>query len=150
MNSSSALGTVAYCSKILKPIRCTSNPSIADICQLHIMPDKLAGKVAIITGAGGGYGEGIAKKFTEEGAKVVLIDIVGNNIARVAAALPSGTAVGIQGDVSKETSWQAALDEAIKHFGKVDIVVNNAGIVNGARVRDIWNPRRLMYLAYTA
>lgn len=103
------------------------------------MAGKLAGKVAIITGAGGGYGEGIAKKFTEEGAKVVLIDIIGDNIARVAAALPSGTAVGIQGDVGKESSWQAAFDAAIKHFGKVDIVVNNAGIVNGARVCDCWS-----------
>jgi 3-oxoacyl-[acyl-carrier protein] reductase len=103
------------------------------------MPGKLAGKVAIITGAGGGYGEGIAKKFTEEGAKVVLIDIVADNIARVTAELPSGAAVGIQGDVSKEPSWQAAFDEAIKNFGKVDIVVNNAGVVNGARVCGIWN-----------
>lgn len=109
------------------------------------MPGKLDGKIAIITGAGSGYGEGIAKKFIEEGAKVVLIDIVGDNVARVAAALPSGTAVGIQGDVSKGTSWQAALDKAIEHFGKVDIVVNNAGVVNGARVCDILILQEIRY-----
>lgn len=96
---------------------------------------RLAGKVAIVTGAGFGFGEAITKKFIQEGAKVLLVDINAENGERVAAAQPQGTAVFVQGDVSVEADWQKAVDRALSEFGKFDIVVNNAGVVNKAIVR---------------
>ncbi|KAL1963346.1 hypothetical protein VTN77DRAFT_8467 [Rasamsonia byssochlamydoides] len=94
------------------------------------MPGRLAEKVAIVTGAGQGFGEGITKKFIEEGAKVVLVDINTANAERVAAAQPPGTAVFVTGDVSVEADWRKAIDTALAQFGQVDVVVNNAGVVN--------------------
>ncbi len=70
------------------------------------MNGRLAGKVAIITGAGFGFGEGITTKFVTEGAKVVLVDINVNNGEKVTKAQPMGTATFIQGDVSSEFDWK--------------------------------------------
>lgn len=91
-------------------------------------PGKLEGKVAIITGGGGGFGEGIVAKYTFEGAKVVVFDIDGNNAEKVAAAQTKGVAVGYGGDVSSLSAWKEVLEVALTSFGKLDIVVNNAGV----------------------
>lgn len=99
------------------------------------MPGRLSGKVAIVTGAGFGFGEGITKKFVEEGAKVVMVDINVANGERVAAAQPPGSVVFVEGDVSVEADWQKVVDTALAQFGQIDIVVNNAGVVNKATVR---------------
>jgi 3-oxoacyl-[acyl-carrier protein] reductase len=99
------------------------------------MARKLERKVAIVTGAGFGFGEGIAQKLVEEGAKVILVDINVENGQRVAAAQPRGTAVFVSGDVSVEADWKKAADAALSNFGRLDIVVNNAGVVNKAIVR---------------
>lgn len=99
------------------------------------MPGRLSGKVAIVTGAGFGFGEGITKKFVEEGAKVVMVDINVANGERVAAAQPAGTVVFVAGDVSVEADWQKVVDRALAEFGQIDVVVNNAGVVNKATVR---------------
>lgn len=96
---------------------------------------RLLGKVAIVTGAGFGFGAGITEKFVAEGAKVVLVDINAANGESVAAAQPQGSAVFLQGDVTSEADWRKALDLAISSFGRLDVVVNNAGIVNKAIVR---------------
>ncbi|OBT89189.1 hypothetical protein VE02_01663 [Pseudogymnoascus sp. 03VT05] len=96
---------------------------------------KLSGKVAIVTGAGLGFGAGITEKFVAEGAKVVLVDINAANGESVAATQPQGSAVFLQGDVSSEADWRKALDLAISSFGRLDVVVNNAGIVNKSIVR---------------
>ncbi|KAL2215369.1 oxidoreductase [Thermoascus aurantiacus ATCC 26904] len=93
---------------------------------------RLAGKVAIVTGAGQGFGEGITKKFIQEGSKVLLVDINAESGERVATAQPQGTAIFVHGDVSVETDWQKAVDRALAEFGKIDIIVNNAGVVNKA------------------
>jgi 3-oxoacyl-[acyl-carrier protein] reductase len=98
------------------------------------MAGKLAGKVAIVTGAGFGFGEGITKKFIEEGAKVILVDINIQNGERVAAAQPEGTALFVPCDVSVEADWTLAANAALSNFGKLDIVVNNAGVVYKASV----------------
>lgn len=99
---------------------------------------RLAGKVAIVTGAGQGFGEGITKKFIQEGSKVLLVDINAESGERVATAQPQGTAIFVHGDVSVETDWQKAVDRALAEFGKIDIIVNNAGVVNKAMVRPSW------------
>ena len=85
---------------------------------------RLAGKVAVITGAGSGFGAGIAKLYASEGAKLVLADINGSAAEAVAAELGG---VAVQGDVSQQADVQAMVDAAVSHHGGLDIVVNNAG-----------------------
>lgn len=85
---------------------------------------RLAGKVAVITGAGSGFGAGIAKLYASEGAKLVLADINGAAAEAVAAEFGG---VAVQGDVSQRADVQAMVDAAVSHHGGLDIVVNNAG-----------------------
>lgn len=86
---------------------------------------RLDGKVAIVTGAGSGYGRGTAKKLRDEGAQVVIADISeasGNEAAKELQA------AFVKADVTKRESWQKVLDTAINSYGRIDIVVNNAGV----------------------
>ncbi|WP_417769165.1 glucose 1-dehydrogenase [Stappia sp.] len=87
---------------------------------------KLKDKVAIVTGAGGGYGEGIARYFAEEGAKVVVADIRGDAAARVASEIGKA-ALAVTADVTDSASTKAMIEAATGGFGKLDIIVNNAG-----------------------
>lgn len=87
---------------------------------------RLKGKIAIVTGAGGGFGEGIATLFASEGARVVVADLNAAAADRVASAI-GATAIAVHGDVSKGPDVQAMVDAAVKKFGSLDIVVNNAG-----------------------
>jgi len=87
---------------------------------------RLKDKVAIVTGAGGGFGEGIARLFVDEGAKVIVADISGDAAARVVAELGGG-ATAIEGDVSKGADVHAMVVAAQRIHGGLDIVVNNAG-----------------------
>lgn len=87
---------------------------------------KLQDRVAIVTGAGGGYGEGIAHYFAEQGAKVVVADIRGDAAERVASDIGS-SAVAVAADVTRGDDTKAMIDAALNSFGKLDILVNNAG-----------------------
>jgi 3-oxoacyl-[acyl-carrier protein] reductase len=87
---------------------------------------RLQGKVAIITGAGGGFGEGIARRFGAEGARVVVADINEAAARKVAQELGHG-AVAIAGDVSRGEDVGKMVGAAVDRFGGLDIVVNNAG-----------------------
>jgi 3-oxoacyl-[acyl-carrier protein] reductase len=88
---------------------------------------RLKNKVALVTGAGSGFGEGIARKFVAEGAKVLLVDIHGEAAERAAAAL-GAQAHPFVADVSRAVDTRAMLDEAERVFGPLDILVNNAGV----------------------
>jgi 3-oxoacyl-[acyl-carrier protein] reductase len=88
---------------------------------------RLAGKVAVVTGAASGFGEGIARKFVAEGAKVIVADRDGDGAGRAAAALGPG-AFGVRADVTKGPDVKAMLDAAEQRFGGLDILVNNAGM----------------------
>lgn len=96
---------------------------------------KLTNKVAIVTGGATGFGAAIVAKFTQEGALVVLVDIHQENGEKVAAAQRPGSTVFVQGDVTSEQDWERVLSTALDNFHHIDIVVNNAGVVNQAIVR---------------
>lgn len=82
-------------------------------------------KVAIVTGAGSGYGFGIATKLKSEGADIVIADISEINGSQAAKEL---NAIFVQTDVAKRDHWQTLLETTIKQYGRLDIVVNNAGV----------------------
>lgn len=90
---------------------------------------RLQGKVAIVTGAGSGFGQGIAERFAQEGCAVIVNDIAREAGERVAAQIRSagGRAQFAHGDVSLGADVKGLLDAALAHFGQLDIVVNNAG-----------------------
>jgi 3-oxoacyl-[acyl-carrier protein] reductase len=94
---------------------------------------RLRDKIAIVTGAGSGFGEGIAKRFAQEGAKVVVADINAEGGKRVAAAVQGEF---VQADVTRAADWARLVQAATAKFGRLDIVVNNAG----------WTHRRKPYL----
>jgi 3-oxoacyl-[acyl-carrier protein] reductase len=85
---------------------------------------RLQGKIAIVTGGGGGFGEGIARCFAAEGAKVVVADRLADQAARVAQEIGG---LAVTGDVSRGADVQAMVDAAVAAFGGLDVVVNNAG-----------------------
>lgn len=87
---------------------------------------QLQGKVAIVTGAAGGFGEGIARLFVAEGARVLIADLDAAKARKLADELgPAAKAVAC--DVSKAADVQAAVKACVEAFGVPDIVVNNAG-----------------------
>lgn len=91
----------------------------------------LGGKIVVITGAGRGIGRAIAMKFAESGSKVVIN--YRNSMAQVEELLNSiknigGEAIAIQADISKEEEAKTLIDSAIKQYGRLDVLVNNAGI----------------------
>jgi 3-oxoacyl-[acyl-carrier protein] reductase len=87
---------------------------------------RLKDKVAIVTGAAQGFGEGIAKRFVAEGAKVVVADLNESGAKNVAARLGK-SAVACRSDVTKAADMKSLVGLARTAFGRLDIVVNNAG-----------------------
>lgn len=87
---------------------------------------RLAGKIAIVTGAGGGFGEGIARLFAAEGAKVGVLDLRGDAAERVAADI-GPNALALAADVTSREQMEAAVRKMSAAFGDVEIFVNNAG-----------------------
>jgi len=88
---------------------------------------RLTGKTAIVTGAGSGFGEGIARRFAEEGAQVLVVDINAEAAARVAA---EHGGIAHTCDVSDGAQVDAMIAEAQARMGHVDILVNNAGVTH--------------------
>ncbi len=89
---------------------------------------RLEGKVAVITGAASGFGRAAAHRFAGEGARVVLGDIQENEGAAVAREL-GDNAVFLRCNVTSEEDVAALVDAAVSHFGKLDVMYNNAGVV---------------------
>ena len=91
---------------------------------------RLQGKVAIITGAGQGLGRAYALRFVAEGAKVAIADINDANAEQVAKEIEAagGEAIALHADVADEASTQAMADATVEKWGRIDILLNNAGV----------------------
>ena len=104
------------------------------------MGDRLDGRVAVITGAGGGIGYEYAKRFLEEGAKVVIAEIDDERGQAAAVQLTAETdgadVVAVPTDIADEASVQACVDMTVECFGPADILVNNAAIYGGLDTLD--------------
>ena len=90
---------------------------------------RLQGKTAIVTGAASGFGKGIAERFAQEGCAVIVSDIAAAAGESVAAGIRSagGRAQFVRADVSVSADVKAMIDAALAHFGRLDVIVNNAG-----------------------
>ena len=88
---------------------------------------RLKNKIALVTGAGSGFGRGIAMNFAEEGAKVVLVDINFEAAQIVANEIGREDTIVVAGDVSKNIDVESMIDSTLMKWGRVDILVNNAG-----------------------
>ncbi len=97
--------------------------------------DRVAGKVALVTGAASGLGACAARMLAAAGAKVVLTDVNRDGAEAVAAEL-GPAAIALDHDVTDETQWQVVLGEAVDHFGGLHVLVNNAGIGTPGTIED--------------
>ena len=90
---------------------------------------RLDGKVALVTGAASGIGHGIAKRYVQAGARVAIADLNADGAAAAAREIGDAkTAIGVGMDVAKEDEVNVGVEQTVKDFGRIDILVSNAGI----------------------
>ena len=106
----------------------------------------LENKTAIITGAGSGMGKAMALLFAKEGANVIVADLKTERVDTVVNEIisASGKATGVTVNVSKEDDVKKMCDTAVKTYGGIDILINNAGVMDdftpvGDVTNDLWN-----------
>lgn len=105
---------------------------------------RLTGKTIIVTGAGSGMGEAMAKLFAQEGARIVAADIRLETVERVVSAIKEagGEAIAVVSDIAKPNAATELVQQALEAYGKLDVLVNNAGIMDGMEgVEDISDER---------
>ena len=101
------------------------------------MKDRFEDKVVIVTGAASGIGEATARRFSAEGAKVVLIDRQREALEKVASELPPDRTLARVADVSDSRSVEDMVASTVKRFGQLDVLVNNAGVHEGGDPAEI-------------
>ena len=120
------------------PTQTPNDPTSLEGARKFAVPNRLAGKVALVTGASSGIGQAIAVRIAAEGAHVV-IDYVGRaegaNDTRAAIEQAGGHAIVVQADVTKCEDTAKLIEQAYTQLGRCDILVNNAGVEKGA---DFW------------
>ena len=89
---------------------------------------RYADRVVVVTGAARGIGAGTAKRFADEGASVAVLDLAEDAAAATAEGLGAARAIGVGCDVSKADSVDAAVERVVSELGKIDVLVNNAGV----------------------
>ncbi len=96
---------------------------------------RIENKVAVVTGAGSGFGEGIATRFAEEGARVVAADIDADSAARTVDSIrgAGGSALAVTADVSQGADVAKIIAAALEEYGRLDVVINNAGTTHKNR-----------------
>jgi 3(or 17)beta-hydroxysteroid dehydrogenase len=92
------------------------------------MDQQMGGKIALVTGGAKGLGEAVVRLFVAEGATVVISDVDAENGSRVAASL-GGHARFERHDVSVEGQWETIIADTVRRFGRLDVLINNAGVV---------------------
>ena len=101
---------------------------------------RLEDRVAIITGAGRNIGEGIARAFAAEGARVAVLDLIGPRAQAVTASINQahpGSALAFQCDVTSSAQVQGAVSDVARMLGSVDVLVNNVGVVDRQNVLEL-------------
>lgn len=93
-------------------------------------------KVVIVTGAGSGIGAATARRFASDGATVVLAGRTQHKLDQVAASLPAGKGVVRVTDVSQQAEVEALVAETVRQFGRLDVLVNNAGVAVEGKITD--------------
>jgi sorbitol-6-phosphate 2-dehydrogenase len=117
---------------------------------------RLSGRAAVITGAAQGLGEAIAERLAREGCDVCLADISQEKVAATASRIEQQTgrrAIGVVADVTKPEDAKRLVDNAVSAFGKLDILVANAGILKAADIlefdpKDWWRVQEVNLLGY--
>ena len=90
--------------------------------------DRFAGKVVVITGAANGIGAAAARRFSSEGATVVLADYVEDDVMKMAATLPEDRTTAMVVDVSDPKAVEKMIEDTVRKYGKLDVMINNAGV----------------------
>ena len=110
--------------------------------------NRLQGKVAIVTGGGAGIGEAIAKKFAKEGASVVVAGFPEDPVQDVVDEITQagGRATAFEGDLSSQAVAEACVQTAVSYFGKLDVLVNNAGTFPAAKELDEYPVEAFEYM----
>jgi 3(or 17)beta-hydroxysteroid dehydrogenase len=100
--------------------------------------DRVKGKVAIVTGGAGGLGRTHALLLAQEGANVVITDVDESSIKNVAEEIRAqgGKAICAKHDVTSETEWDGIMSRTLEEFGRLDVLVNNAGVIIYKKITD--------------
>ncbi|TCQ10481.1 meso-butanediol dehydrogenase/(S,S)-butanediol dehydrogenase/diacetyl reductase [Rhizobium sp. PP-F2F-G36] len=99
--------------------------------------NRFEDKVVIVTGAASGIGAATARRFSDEGAHVVMVDKDGETLTTTAQAFPKDRTLVQVADVSQSTSVDALVETAVHRFGQIDVLVNNAGTAESGKPEDI-------------